>query len=32
MLFTGMSIVMITTSIAVIVGLFFLLWWARRID
>ena len=29
---TGMGIVMITTTIAVIIGLFFLLWWTRRID
>jgi hypothetical protein len=29
---TGMGVVMITTTIAVIVGLCVLLWWTRRID
>jgi hypothetical protein len=29
---TGMGVVMITTSIAVIIGLCLLLWWMRRID
>ena len=29
---TGMGVVMFTTTIAVIIGLFFLLWWTRRID
>jgi hypothetical protein len=29
---TGMGVVMITTSIAVIIGLCLLLWWTRRID
>ena len=32
MLFTGMGIVMIMTTAAVVIGLFFLLWWTRRID
>jgi hypothetical protein len=32
MMFTGMGIVMITTTVAVIIGLFFLLWWTRKID
>jgi hypothetical protein len=29
---TGMGVVMITATIAVIVGLCVLLWWTRRID
>ena len=29
---TGMGVVMITTTIAVIIGLCVLLWWTRRID
>lgn len=29
---TGMGVVMITTSIAVIIGLCVLLWWTHRID
>jgi hypothetical protein len=32
MLFTGMGVVMITVTIAVIIGLGVLLWWTRRID
>jgi hypothetical protein len=29
---TGMGVVMITTTIAVIIGLGVLLWWTHRID
>jgi hypothetical protein len=32
LLLTGMGVVMITTTIAVIIGLCVLLWWTRRID
>jgi hypothetical protein len=32
LLATGMGVVMITTTIAVIIGLCVLLWWTRRID
>jgi hypothetical protein len=31
-LLTGMGVVMITTTIAVMVGLCVLLWWTHRID
>jgi hypothetical protein len=32
LLLSGMGVVMVTTSIAVIIGLCLLLWWTRRID
>jgi hypothetical protein len=32
MLFTGMGVVMITATIAAIIGLCVLLWWTLRID
>jgi hypothetical protein len=32
MVFTGMGVVMITVSIAVLIGLCVLIWWTRRID
>ena len=32
MLFTGISVVMVTASIAVIIGMFILLWSTRKID
>jgi hypothetical protein len=32
LLLSGMGVVMMTTSIAVIIGLCVLLWWTRRID
>jgi Na+/H+-dicarboxylate symporter len=32
LLLTGMGVVMITTTIAVIIGLCVLLWWTHRID
>jgi hypothetical protein len=32
LLLSGMGVVMVTTSIAVIIGLCVLLWWTRRID
>jgi hypothetical protein len=31
-LMTGVGVVMITMTIAVIIGLCFLLWWTRRVD
>lgn len=32
LMMTGMGVVMMATTIVVIIGLCFLLWWTRRID